>query len=217
MTSHIKELYIVSRQVASRPVLIQQLINEIEGQSRFASLLHGFQHALNRIELGDLGVNASTVEGYFRPGVIAYSGIYEEQELAICVFALSAGCKMPLHDHPQMAVLTRVVTGKLRIRQADLHESTDSGYLFHEVRSGEVAAPVTFMLTPSSANLHEFEALEDTILLDVIMPNYSELRQVTYYQQTDETHLKPMTPENLCFREVKYSGESIGDTWTALY
>ena len=210
MTSHIKELFLVGLQVAHSPILLQLLISEIEGRGR-PSLLRGFHSALNKIQLSDLGLTPATQASYFIPGFISYTGIYEVHELCVCFFSLAAGTKMPLHDHPEMAVLTRVVMGRLRLRLADLQEEDGQGhYKFHEVRAGEVAAPDTFMLTPSSGNLHEFEALEDTVLLDVIMPNYSALRDVTYYEQVSEEHLHAMTPADLHFREVKYEGESTG-------
>lgn len=216
MASHVKELYLMGQQVAHSPILLQQLINEIEGLTR-PSLLRGFQSALNKIQLSDLGLTLSNRAGYFQPGFISYTSIYEVHELSVCFFSLAAGTKMPLHDHPEMAVLTRVVMGRLRIRVADLQGKNEQGqHRFHEVRAGEVVAPDTFMLTPSSGNLHEFEALEDTVLLDVIMPNYSALRDVTYYEQISEEHLRTMTPADLHFREVKYEGESIG-VWLGIF
>lgn len=210
MTSHIKELFLVGQQVAHSPILLQLLISEIEGRAR-PSLLRSFHSALNKIQLSDLGLTPTTQASYFLPGFISYTGIYEVHELCVCFFSLAAGTKMPLHDHPEMAVLTRVVMGRLRLRLADMRGDDGQGcYKFQEVRAGEVAAPHTITLTPSSGNLHEFEALEDTVMLDVIMPNYSVLRDVTYYEQVSEELLRPMTPANLRFREVKYEGESTG-------
>ena len=207
-SQRIKELFLISKQVADSEVLLQQLISQIEGRSR-PSLLTGFRSALDKVQLPDLGITPDKESTHFVPDIITYTSIYETQSLSVCFFCMAQGTAIPMHDHPQMTALTRVLRGKLRYKLADMQGKEDTDvYRIREVRSGEVAAPDTFTLTPESGNLHQFEALESTVILDIFIPNYSELRDVTYFEEVSADQVSPTKPRNLHFREVLYTGHA---------
>ena len=53
-------------------------------------------------------------------GACTYLGIVEHADYAIAAFVLAPHATIPLHDHPHMTVLSRVVRGSLRVTSFDV-------------------------------------------------------------------------------------------------
>ena len=132
------------------------------------------------------------VELYFTPGIISYSNIYDcpHSSFSVGIYYLPRGFRMPCHDHPNMFVLSKVLSGsakRLAITIPPARRRTQFDYPFgqlaeraHEViencraletvvRSGHVD-----WVLPHEGNLHEFTAAPDEnfCFLDVILPHY---------------------------------------------
>ncbi|XP_062989145.1 2-aminoethanethiol dioxygenase [Elgaria multicarinata webbii] len=84
---------------------------------RFAENLQRLQQLLNEVRAEDLRLAArgpSAVPGPVQPPV-SYMHICETESFSMGVFVLRAGACIPLHDHPGMNGLLKVLYGTLRI------------------------------------------------------------------------------------------------------
>jgi hypothetical protein len=96
------------------------------------------------------------------------------------LFLLPAGGVIPLHDHPDMIVLLRVVLGRLRVTSLDW---VDRRALLAR-RAGERLVGVgddVLAADPTDRNVHAVEALEPSAFLDVLTPDYADERPCTYF------------------------------------
>jgi cysteamine dioxygenase len=88
------------------------------------------------------------------------------------VFCLDAGAELPLHDHPGMTVLSRLLYGQLAVRSFDWDDAGGPGAarLAGEVLlSGPAPCRV---LRPAQGNLHALHARTPAAVLDVLGPPY---------------------------------------------
>ena len=104
-------------------------------------------------------------------GACTYLGIVENDEYAIAAFALAPGAKIPLHDHPGMTVLSRVVCGSLQVTSFDVGADGKARRSISAMTSADGPAA----LFPCQDNVHEFRAGADgACVLDVIVPPYDD-------------------------------------------
>ncbi|XP_041000384.1 plant cysteine oxidase 1-like [Juglans microcarpa x Juglans regia] len=105
------------------------------------------------------------------------------------MFCFPAGGVLPLHDHPGMTVLTKLLYGFVYVKAYDWVKVMNSGCqtfgLTSKAVDGIFKAPCeAFVLFPrSGGNIHSFTALTPCAILDVLSPPYSEElgRPSTYF------------------------------------
>jgi PCO_ADO len=98
------------------------------------------------------------------------------------VFAVDAGEVIPLHDHPSLDVITKVLRGRIRVRT---YEWIDAVTLVAgergEIVIGEDDDPLVLRKWPGT--LHTVTALEPTVFLDLFAPYYDDvMRPCRYYK-----------------------------------
>lgn len=116
------------------------------------------------------------------------------------VFMLPRGCVMPLHDHPGMAVISKILLGKIDMTTYSLLPPTSpKAYKLpkHLASTGRVKEVVPqgryllkagagedsmTMIYPDTGNLHAIRALEPTIFFDILTPPYVFDTDCTYYR-----------------------------------
>ena len=104
-------------------------------------------------------------------GACTYLGIVEHADYAIAAFVLAPHATIPLHDHPHMTVLSRVVRGSLRVTSFDVGADGKARRSSSIMTSADGPAA----LDPSVNNVHEFQAgAGGAVVLDVIVPPYDE-------------------------------------------
>jgi predicted metal-dependent enzyme (double-stranded beta helix superfamily) len=155
-------------------------------------LLPRLVEKLSALQLHDANERLDSL-GY---GEVAYVSIVDEEILTIGMFLLAPGATIPLHNHPQMIVLTQVLFGSLKCTSYDYCENlppyakkVDNENIYH--------SPSTHVLFPESGgNMHTFSSDNGCILIDVISPPYAEEREITYFRATPtkDYHLFLMTP-----------------------
>lgn len=104
------------------------------------------------------------------------------------IFCIKKGHKIYMHDHHNMAVILKVLCGKIQYRSVDIvnpkfRNLNWAQFLYcykYQIDvparvdiSDEISAGFQSCVLPSSGNIHELEAIEDCAFLDVIMPNYN--------------------------------------------
>ncbi|KOO33837.1 2-aminoethanethiol dioxygenase [Chrysochromulina tobinii] len=159
---------------------------------------------MDELTAEDLGV---TTAGLTPGGPVGYHHVYADQDISVGIFVLPAGSAIPLHDHPGMSVLSKVLFGKLEVTSFDrpLPSASPSPpppkfggpfTLFGgrgasqqlqcaaPVRHTVVAPCPTLRLDPVRGNIHEFVAVEHTAIFDVLTPPYDDRsgRSCHYYE-----------------------------------
>ena len=114
---------------------------------------------------------ALNIDDVQRPGACTYLGIVENDDYAIAAFILEPHATIPLHDHPGMTVLSKVVHGSLRVTSFDVGADGKARRSISVMTSADGPAA----LFPCKDNVHEFQAGADgAVVLDVIVPPYDE-------------------------------------------
>ncbi|KAG2635607.1 plant cysteine oxidase 1-like [Panicum virgatum] len=112
---------------------------------------------------------------------ITYVHIHECDDFSMGVFCFPAGATLPLHDHPHMAVLSKLLYGSMRVSSYDWVTAPRSGarkgglakvVAVDELREAPCRASVLF--PRSGGNIHTFTAVTPCALLDVLAPPYAE-------------------------------------------
>ncbi|XP_022827635.1 2-aminoethanethiol dioxygenase [Spodoptera litura] len=131
-----------------------------------------------------------------------YIEVFQNDQINMSIFVLKPGFKMPLHDHPHMHGLLKVISGAVKIRsfsEYPLKQNVNplefqsiarkeaarlaSGHhkrrkLYAEVTCEKVCSEntSTCMLTPTMSNYHELEALDmPAAFFDILSPPYDTL------------------------------------------
>ncbi|KAK4350399.1 hypothetical protein RND71_029712 [Anisodus tanguticus] len=143
---------------------------------------------------GLFGLNVfNRVDRWAQP--LTYVDIHEGQNFTMCMFCFPTSAVIPLHDHPGMTVLSKVLYGSLHVKAYDwvepacIRKSERAGHptvrLARLVVDKVVSAPHgTSVLYPKSGgNLHCFTAITPCAVLDILAPPYLEAagRRCTYY------------------------------------
>jgi len=142
---------------------------------------------------------------------IGYVPMVEEQHFTVGIFIIPPGARIPLHDHPDMCVVSRVLYGKMQVISLDWeHKNKGTGRIVggeaRVVKNRTITAPQIQVLYPNVANIHEFRASNEpgdhgVAILDIITPNYCEEseRPCTYYQ----LNTRPSSDTDMYQKEVK--------------
>jgi hypothetical protein len=119
----------------------------------------------------------------------------------VSLFLLPPAGAIPLHDHPGMTVLTRVLRGRVRVRAWDWLLGPPRT---HEAAFARPALDVTLdarspvlWTRPGAGSVHQVDALEPSAFVDLLAPWYDDERVCSYYA------LEPGAPALLrrCGRE----------------
>ncbi|GFP91791.1 2-aminoethanethiol dioxygenase [Phtheirospermum japonicum] len=120
--------------------------------------------------------------------------IYKCENFELCIFFLPANAAIPLHNHPEMTVFSKLLLGTMHIKAYDWAESDNHSMSPSKLRLAKLKANTTFtapcdtsVLYPTSGgNIHEFTAVTPCAVLDVIGPPYSKSdgRDCSYYKET---------------------------------
>lgn len=132
---------------------------------------------------------------------VRYLHLAEDSGLfSMGVFIFPPGAKIPLHDHPGMCVLSRVLYGEIHRQSLDLVEGasdedednneSDSIYLDTPGSKRAIKRPIDLLrapacttLYPDVGNVHEFVAgPTGAAVLDVLLPPYDDERDCTFYE-----------------------------------
>ena len=113
----------------------------------------------------------------------SYMPIYQDEEVELGAFLLPAGCSMPLHDHPGMTVVSKVLTGRMKMRSLDWAAPPPTDWavggqtarMANIVRDAvlEPATPAVALMPHSGGNIHELRAETACAFLDVLLPPYT--------------------------------------------
>jgi cysteamine dioxygenase len=131
----------------------------------------------------------------------AFIEVARDPTFTLAAFLLRKGASIPIHDHPGMIGICKVLYGKVRVTSfspprrieftSPTGTSSHGGYFgVDEEGSEELTAdsPCT-VLTPKQKNVHTIYALEHSAFFDVLGPPYApeEGRNCNYYEDIPKT------------------------------
>lgn len=180
--------------------------------------------AMDMITLSDLGFDNAEINSLDES---LCANILYTRDFNIAVFLLPKGHSLPLHDHPHMTVLSKVIKGSLEMRAFSLqyNEINNSSMLnIAQTRNNGLISKLsctatktstdpTWFLTPEVENIHEFKATSNCVIFDCILPPYEDPhRPCRYYEaisqdSEDEYLLKLVNDhEQHLPHSIEYSG-----------
>eukprot|EP00747_Dinoflagellata_sp_TGD_P019730 gnl/TRDRNA2_/TRDRNA2_127365_c0_seq2.p1 gnl/TRDRNA2_/TRDRNA2_127365_c0~~gnl/TRDRNA2_/TRDRNA2_127365_c0_seq2.p1 ORF type:complete len:274 (-),score=30.93 gnl/TRDRNA2_/TRDRNA2_127365_c0_seq2:145-966(-) len=176
----------------------------------------GLRSRLDLVQGSDLGISPKVL-ARLRSG-IGYQDVYNGPDMSICIFALRAGSRLPLHDHPGMTVFSRLLFGRMRVTSFDIKSKAarpewPSGHTA-VLHSDKVLGPhpVTYSLGPDEGNLHTLEAIDDCAFFDVLTPPYNPAagRDCSFFlpipKGADEEYILQPTFPDYYTETMKYRG-----------
>ncbi|XP_061371697.1 plant cysteine oxidase 2-like [Gastrolobium bilobum] len=180
-------------------------------------------HILDNMKPEDVGLSKDIQ--FFKPENVVkenqrvtYTTMYKSDNFSLCIFFLPAKGVIPLHNHPEMTVFSKLLLGKMHIKSYDWVDPEISHNLLQQPSQLRLAklkannvftAPCdTSVLYPKTGgNIHEFTAITPCAVLDVIGPPYSKKdgRDCSYYRDHPYTAFP-----NGDFAKVKEENDSYG-------
>ncbi|GFO25780.1 2-aminoethanethiol dioxygenase [Plakobranchus ocellatus] len=165
---------------------------------------------------------------------VTFMSIHQSQHFTMAVFIVKAGGFLPLHDHPGMFGLLKVISGSVKLTS---YTQTDTRPLPQCSPQRPVDLPKNILtvkknidtivtesddcccLSPLEKNFHKIEALTDVAaFLDILAPPYGGERDCNYYKELpiESPHHKDVRwlaevpqPRSYWCDVLKYKGPSL--------
>ncbi len=191
-----------------------QTFSKFSSKQSYPEQLAALQKLLSEVSSNDLNFdpdlvaesgNAAEEKGQCqsRKAPVDYVHMWEEDSVfSMGVFVLKRGFTLPLHDHPNMTGLIKVIQGKVAVNSFTLQsDATVPEEVLKDMRPWQrpTVKPVeqlplkeldatseAIILTPSEANFHEITAVDGpAAFLDILAPPYDHStgqRECHYYK-----------------------------------
>ncbi|ODN02274.1 2-aminoethanethiol dioxygenase [Orchesella cincta] len=175
-------------------------------QSAFISELTHLQEAVRAVTGEDLSLE-ETVKSIPKSNQqpVTFVDIFENSMMTMMVIIMKPGSRIPLHDHPNMYGMIKVLAGQIRVQSYTLLDEpgkimdhhTPKNTVLSALRMPEtvlskVSSPVT--LAPEIRNVHEIECIcgesadkNYAAFLDILSPPYPDADSCHYFRAEDHS------------------------------
>ncbi|OMJ87420.1 hypothetical protein SteCoe_10837 [Stentor coeruleus] len=167
--SALNKIVKVSLSVVSEPTLLEEIIQEIEDKSS-GPICSMFKALFKKNILTEFGMLNDFLACFFATKRISEITIYDASNLGVKCFFMPKNTMFPLHDHPNKVICTGVLYGKLKY----LSLNKEEGGWYEMGKKGMAKVSDVLFSTQEIRNIHSLLAIEDSIILDIFMPNYAD-------------------------------------------
>lgn len=148
--------------------------------------LHHLAELVSRLRPEDFGWNNRRF-----PKSVTYEHVCGRQDspFHLGIFLIPKHHRIPLHDHPGMLVISKLLVGTLHVKSYSKGPPGTAMRREGLLSGDKFAALITY---PEEGNLHEFTALESCAIFDVLLPPYNpqDGRHCQYYVESREVSPK---------------------------
>lgn len=197
-------------------VLKQALKTFVSKNEQFYQNLEALKMLLDKTTANDVNLQPQFLSKHLwikrTKAPVTYVHIYDDYNLSVGIFILKPGMVLPLHDHPHMYGLIKVIAGTIKITSFSVNTQRTEEFDKREKESASVysrcftaeknseilASPESesCLVEPNQKNLHEIECVGGpAAFIDVLSPPYeSDIpnigpRKCSYYRILNEVSL----------------------------
>lgn len=176
---------------------------EGETSDLFISELTKLQESVKALTAEDLNLD-DTVKSIPKSSQlpVTFVDIFENSLMTMMVIIMKPGSRIPLHDHPNMYGMIKVLAGQIRVQSYTLLDEPGkiiddhnpkntvmSALRMPESMLSKISSPVT--LSPEIRNVHEIECIcgepgtDYAAFLDILSPPYPDEESCHYFKAED--------------------------------
>lgn len=167
--SNLARLVKLAESIADDSALIAEMVEEIKTNNKKILCRMLKQQFKNNL-LKDLGLISEFLHCFFSQKKITEINIYDSPKLGIKCFFMPKDTFFPLHDHPNQAICSGIIYGK--VRYLTLNPGSQENWYKYSKKGVCKPGDVLFA-TKKFRNIHSIMALQDSIMIDIFIPNYN--------------------------------------------
>ncbi|XP_058803646.1 2-aminoethanethiol dioxygenase [Phymastichus coffea] len=191
--------------------------------------LEKLKSLINDITAEDVHVDKNVFE-YIRiqSAPMCVIDVFENEDITIAIFILKTGVTLPMHDHPEMHGLLKVINGVVKIDSYTIESPNSTIEINQRIPATRHPSMIigttdpACVLTPDKRNLHEITCIEGpAAFLDILSPPYDTdeygdgKRPCRYFkcisnEMTEQVQLMIAdVPSSFYSRTIKYLGKPL--------
>lgn len=167
--SALARLVKISQFIINDPGLVEEMIQEVKLGNN-GPLCSMFKNIFKKNQLSELSPIPELSQYFFSLNSISELTIFSSPQVGISCFFMPKNSYFPLHDHNNRIVCTGVVYGK--IRYMTLNRTIANHYSLSS--KGTALNSKVMFGTKDFRNIHSLLAVEDSIIIDIFLPNSDE-------------------------------------------